>query len=245
MSILGPWVDPKIFAGAYEFSPVLNLATLAYNAELLDKSTFSQGTKINTPGVKNILLEASGFAEFGADLQDAQNFTNIGLSNIPVSLFPPSTPVVGDPAYFFQAAQAKYALGGPHGQIVPASFDAHAASGHPLARGVVLETGGTARTATFTGTGVNYGAVSATQYLYAVAHFIQAGGTSLDLIIESDDGAGFGTPVTRITFAQVTTTITAVYATRVAGAITDTWWRCKGTIAGSGPYKVAVAIGIV
>src|SRR5688572_15418998 len=103
MTILGPWVDPRILVGGFNFGPVSNLATLAYNADLLDKSTFGQTTKIHTPGLRNIALEASGFAEIGANLQDAQNFANIGLSDIAVSLWPNTTPVLSDPAYFFQA----------------------------------------------------------------------------------------------------------------------------------------------
>lgn len=204
MAILGPWTDPKIFAERFDFSGVSNLATLQYNAELLDKSTFGQTTKIHTPGLKNISLEASGFAEFAADKQDDVNFENIGSSVIPVQLYPSITPAVGDLAYFFQAAQARYNVGGPHGQMVPFSFDAHGSSGHPMPRGYILEPGTTSWANTGNGTGTsNPGAVGATQYLYAALNVFQfvGGGGTMDIVIQSDDNGGFSSPTTRITFS--------------------------------------------
>jgi len=249
MTILGPWVDPKILAGGFNFSPVLNLATLTYGADVLDKSTFGQATKIHMAGLRNIALEASGFAEIGADLQDAQNFANIGLSNIPVSIFPNSTPVLGDPAYFFQAAQAKYNLGGQHGQMLPFSFDAHGASGHPLLRGVILDPGTEYAGPAHTTSGVNIGAVSASQYLYSVVHVTQckAGGGTLNYVrFDSDDNSGFTTATQQFqTSPAVTSTPTGFYLTRVAGPITDNWWHLVIDITGgTGTYKIFAAICI-
>ena len=70
---------------------------------------------------------------------------------------------------------------------------------------------------------------------------LTAPGSTLDVIVESDDNAGFTTPTTRITFTQVTTTPIS-YLSSLAGSVTDTYWRMKWTISG-GPYYIVGAIG--
>jgi hypothetical protein len=105
--------------------------------------------------------------------------------------------------------------------------------------------GPTARTATGTGTSVQLGAVSSTQRLYVALHVFSVSGTtpSLTVAIQSDNATGFPS-------ASTVTTLTAATAigsqiTRVAGPITDDWFRVSYTISGTDPsFLFAVTAGI-
>jgi len=82
--------------------------------------------------------------------------------------------------------------------------------------------------------------------LYAGLHVTAFAGTSptLDVLIESDSGSGFGTASSRIAFTQNTGSIQSQWGS-VNGAVTDTYWRTKMTIGGSGPsFTVYVTLGI-
>ncbi len=72
---------------------------------------------------------------------------------------------------------------------------------------------------------------------------VAASGTTptLDVTIESDDGVGMGSPTTRINFAQATA-IGAQWATPVAGAIADDWWRVAYTLGGASPSFTFICI---
>jgi hypothetical protein len=91
------------------------------------------------------------------------------------------------------------------------------------------------------GTGYQLGAVAATQYLYGALHIFTAG-TTITVVLESDDNAGFSSATTRATLGPLTTT-GGTWATRVAGAITDDYYRFRVT-AITGTFSVAGSAGI-
>ena len=246
MSILGKWWDARLFIGPYNLSGDSNRIQLAQTVAMLDGSAFGNATKINIPGLGAIALDASGYwpAPSATDLKEKQFMDNVGLVTIPVTVMPTNTPVEADPCYFFQAAQATYEFGGAHGALLPFSVSAVGGqSGHPILRGYVLETGVTARSGTWNSTGSNVlGALSATQYLYAVLHvtgFVVP--TSMVVTIESATSGAFSSPTTRATFTTVTTSLTSEYLLRVAGPVTDTYWRIKAVITGTS-YTFACAL---
>ena len=247
MAIVGKWWDAKLFAGAYNVSGDSKNILLTYNADMLDGAVFGNASKVSTPGLTSIELQCAGLlpAISAADLKEKQFFDNIGLANIPVTVMPTNTPVEGSLCYFFQAAQATYQTFGPHGALMPFNLTMqNGASGHNLIRGYVLEPGTAAKTITGTGTGFEIAAVTAAQYLYAILHVTAVDTpTTLDVIIESDVDGDFTTPATVATFTQVTTALTSQYLTRVAGPVTDTFYRAKWTIAGTS-YTFACAMGI-
>lgn len=253
MSIFGKYTNARILAGAYDLSGLSNNAAISYNAAMLDITTMGMTTKANLAGIKDMQLSASGFmATPGAsDLTDQILFNAVGSStDIPVTLMPGPSRVEGERAYFFKAASAQYNVGGAHGAIAPFTLQANAGQlGYPLVQGFVLEGGETARTATNAGTGFVVGAAGATQYIYACLHVFSAvtgGGETLDVIIQSDADGNFAAgATTRFTFTQATG-ITSQYMTRLAGPITDTYYRCSYTIAGAGPsFKFGCVVGIV
>lgn len=94
---------------------------------------------------------------------------------------------------------------------------------------------------TITGTGANLGAVSSTQRLFATTHVFSAG-TTITMVVESDDNSGFSSPTTRMTLGPFTAA-GASWATPVAGPITDNWWRVRVS-AITGTFIVAVTVGI-
>ena len=101
------------------------------------------------------------------------------------------------------------------------------------------------RSATFTGSGVQLGAVStsvngATERLWAALFVTAASGTNLAVTIQSDT-VGFPSPASAATF----TTVSAVGAQflTVAGPITDDYFRVNATI-GTGSFSYCVMMGV-
>ena len=243
MAIFGAWTCPYIYVDGYKLSADMVEATLNYNADVLDATRFCDLTRVNLAGLKNVALTGRGWTNFAEYEQDAEVYANVGTANVPVSIFPTNTPVAGDPAFFFNALTAQYVPGGSVGEIMGFNFDMRGSSAYPLCRGWVLEPGTTAKDADGNGTAVEAIAVAADQYLYAVLHVTSiTGGDTIDVTIESDV-AGFGTPTVRATFAQKAA-IGSEIITRIAGPITDTWWRCVHDISVPATVTFACAMAI-
>lgn len=152
----------------------------------------------------------------------------------------PADALVGNLAYFTNALDAKYMLGGAVGEVAP--WEGSAKSTWPTVRGVVAHPPGTPRTTTGTGTGQQVGAVAAGKQFYAALHVLSVAGTgspTITVAVESDTSGAFAGPTTRLTFAAATALGGQIL--RTPGAITDTWWRPKWTISGSSPSFLFVA----
>lgn len=250
MAILGAWTCPRLYVGSYLLSALLKEMHLEYSADMLDATTFCSTTRINAAGMKSIALAVSGLlpAASAADQQQWDLFAKVGTDAVPVALLPHNVPVEGDRALFFKSVQTSFQHGGPLGQLLP--FSASFANGtgtYPLVHGYALEPGTTARIASSYSVGTNKpGAVSASQYAYAALHvWAASAGDTLNVTISSAADAAFTSPTTRFTFTQVSG-ITSQYMDRVAGAITDTYWRTTWTIAGVDPsFTFAVVLGIL
>lgn len=235
MAIYGPFTNCRLYMGKYDFTGDSREAQIDYTASLLDATVFGNTTKVNTPGVKAIALKASGFGNFAAAAEDEVAFGNVGLSNIPVILMVPATSgaaiIEMDLAYFFQAAKSQYTIGGAHGVLLPFALNAAGGqSGHPLIRGLVGEPGTTQRSAGGNGAGSNaLGAIGALQNLYAALCVTQSSGGNLVVKVQSATAGTFADATDRITFTTVTAP-GSQYAVRVAGPITDTYWRVLWTL---------------
>ena len=153
----------------------------------------------------------------------------------------------GSAAYLLKSIPLNYkALTGAVGELAMGSLSGSSSTG-PVVRGQLIHPSNVSRTTSSTGTGRQLGAVSATQSVYAALHVISASGTSptLDVIVQSDDNAGFTTPTTRLTFTQATGRTSQM--TSLAGALTDDYWRVSYTIGGTGTptFAFAVTCGIL
>jgi len=229
--------DEKIFFGGYDVSGILNSIGVDYNAELQDDTCFGDDTRSRLPGLKDISVNLAGFWD---SAEDSAFFSGIGASSPQVIGIAPNNPSEGDRAFLMRADEASYAPGATIGEMFAFNLEGQ---GHgPLVKGTLLENN-TGVTATANGTGREFAAVGAAEFMYAGLFAYAAGGTTLDVTIESDDNAGFTSATTRITFTQIGTSVAGEFLS-VAGAISDTWWRATWTVAGGGPYSFAVIAGI-
>lgn len=238
--------DVKTFLDRYDLSGDMNACALTYEAELNDDTVFGDDTRSNKGGLTVVRAEHEGLWEGGTDLVDDALFSRIGLAEAPLTIAPIGGSR-GDPAYFFRAVEAAYSPEGEVGGMLEFSVSAEGGDGQRLVDGVV-EHANAQETGSGTSSGVNLGSVGSEESVYAVLHVFANGGDgsqTLDVDIESDDGSGFPSPVTQISFSQVTTTNTAEIAS-AAGSISDTWWRVNWTIGGTGSpsFTFVVAIGI-
>lgn len=234
----------KAYLDGYNLTGHSNKVELNYSAESLDNTVFSATTKTRQAGLKNVELSLEGFWEAGDGLIDTLAAANIGQVGKIITLSPDGGDQ-GDIFFSFKNMLGDFNFGAQVGELLPFSYNGAGSDGQGLIRGTVLENA--AKTTTANGTGRQLGAVAAGQYVYAVMHILAVSGTSptLDMIIQSDDNSGFTSATSRITFAQQTA-VGSVWGTRVAGAITDDYWRCSYTIGGTNPsFTVFVGIAIL
>lgn len=204
----------------------------------------SGGWNERTGGLFSGTLGGEGFWQAGdVDMPDDSFWSNLGTATVPVTAVP-TAGTVGSVVYLTRALETKYQPGANVGQVLGWSLDAKI--NWPYARGVILHPQGTARTASGSGTGVQIGAVSATQRMYACLHVLSISGTSTPTItvkIQSSVDNTFASPTDRITFTAATAL--GGQASSVLGAVTDTWWRATWTISGTNPsFLFAVSAGV-
>jgi len=228
----------KLWLGKYDVSGQSNVVSLDYGAELLDSTTFDKATRINAGGLKTAGFGVSGFWD---TVTDTALFDNIGLIDVPFTAGMVAG-ADGELAYMLNTISAEYKVGGVIGEMLPFSVGG---KGNTLVRGNIMHNA--TRTASSTGVIRQLGAVTAAQKLHASLHVISASGAAptLDVLVQSDNLVGFGSPINRITFSQKTA-IGSQYS-MLAGAITDDWWRVSYTIGGGSPsfeFIVAIAIGL-
>ncbi len=237
--------DTRLYAGGCDLTAYSNKVDLSLSAEVLDRTTFaSDGNKEVKAGDKTADISASGFFEAGsAGVVDDAMWAEFGGGDTPWSCGP-STADVGDLAWVLRTLQTQYKLLGPEGQLAP--YEAAGKSKWPAARGVFLHASSSVRTTTGTGTAVEHVAIPAGSYGYASLHVLSISGSSTPSItvkVQSDDNSGFSSATDRITFSAATAV--GGQSGRVAGAVTDTYWRAQFAITGSSPsFLFVVAFGV-
>lgn len=231
------------WAAGYDMTTDLNKLTLNMGTEALDSTVFTNIARNRKGGLRTVESQVEGFFQAGDGLIDPTAFD--ALTDLQVVSHTP-TGLASDVAYFYQAKSLNYEAFGQVGEMVPFSLSAQGARGNGslavgAVRGRVLAAKGSISGTGAIGTAYELGAVTAGQYLYGAVHCF-AIGTSFTIVIESDSDNTFGSATTRATIGSITAT-GGTWATRAAGAITDTWWRARVTAA-SGTSTVAVLAGI-
>lgn len=237
----------RLFVGGYNMSGKLNAIALNNAPDVKENTTFGMTAKSRKKGLDVITADLEGFWEQEPD----EYFSTLGIINVPMTVAPEPTVSVDVPAYSFLSQNVEYMWGGSVGELGKFSVKAESV-GSKMIRGHILENGAAARVETGTGTILELGGISIAQYLYGTLHVIAAAaavGDTLDVIIESDSVVGFDTPIPRMTFTQVLGDVaggrTYQWATPIAGAIADTFWRAKWTIGGATPsFTFVVFMGI-
>lgn len=243
----------KMFLGGLDISCFSNQLELALEADQVESTTFcSAGSREYKQGLRRWTSTATGYGDFAA----------AGVTTSPLvpgeTIVPANhgsqfnctwafTGTEGSAAYLSDGVLAELTpIGGTVGDMGMLSamlIPSDATVGHRMVRGL-LEANRTVSSSSNTTGSNTLGAVSATQKIWGSLHVFTLSGTSptLDVVVESDDNSGFTTPTTRITFTQATTRSGQWSST--AGAITDTYWRVKWTIGGTGGPTVAFACSI-
>jgi hypothetical protein len=240
----------RIFAGGCDLTGQTNKVELGGEYETKDATTFGSVDaagelwKDVLAGLGSASVSASGFWEAGdAAKVDNDTWTQIGTGAGGPWTICPTTANAADLAYLLAAARTSYSQGGAPGDVAP--YASQAVSTWPLARGKVLNAPGTARTATGTGTIVQVGAVPAGKSMYVSLHVVSATGTtpSITVAVQSAALVGFGSPTTRLTFTAATAPGGQIL--RVAGPITDAFWRVSYTVSGTTPsFLLLAAAGV-
>ncbi len=235
----------RLFAGGADFTSRSNKVELAVDFEAKDATNFgSAGWKEVMGGLASTALVGEGQWEAG-DVGKVDDRLWAALGTVAGFTVCPDAAAVGDLAWLTQALQAKYALGGQVGDIAP--WNAAFAGAWPLARGKVLHPPATARTVTGNGTAVEIAATAADQHVYATLHVLSVAGTdtpTLTVEVKSDVDALFnGSETSRITFSAATALGGQIQ--RLAGPVTDTFYRVTHTISGTNPsFLYLCALGV-
>ena len=233
--------DGKVFSGGYDLSSHITSVNLDITAEELDATTInSGGFKSKLGGIKDSTLQLDGFYEAGANKPDALLGASVG-NELLVTTVPDAG--VGNTAYFMKSRLFSYQMFGSVGEIAPFTIS-KSQSDDEVVQGKIEIDG--ALTASGNSTGVQLGAVGATEKVYVAIHCTAVSGTSTPTVtfkLQSDDNSSFTSPTDRITFTGITA-IGADYQS-AAGAITDTYYRLNYTISGTNPsFSIHATIGI-
>lgn len=231
------------FSG-YDMTGDLNSTALALSYDALEDTAFGDVARSRVAGLEDCQLSEAGFWQAGTVAVDPTAFAALGgvsqvASNSPDGLD-------SSVAYFYRAREFNYQTFGKIGELMPFSLTAQSARGTGLAsvaavRGRVMKGKGTVSATGATGTPFQLGAVASGQFLYGAFHEFTVG-TTVTAVLESNVDNTFGSPTTRITFGPITT-VGGVWGARVAGAITDTWYRLRVT-AITGTHTIACVAGI-
>lgn len=232
--------DAKIFIAGHNLSGQMSATALDYAADMKDATTFGATTRTRAGGLKSVVGSHQGLWDSSATTAvDPVLFARVGTEDVPVVIGPSGS--VGDIAYMMRAVHAEYTVGGQVGELLPFSVSMEGSGGQPLVRGKMFHN--TSATGNVTGTAIQLGAVSATQYVYAVLHVFSGSG---DFIAKVDSAAdeAFTVSTNRFTFAQVgtATAVASEWIRRDSGAVTDTWWRVTATNPATRNFAVAVGI---
>lgn len=235
------FTDGKLFLGGYDFSSHTNAVTLDVTVDEQEVTTLqSGGFKERIGGLKDSSISIDGFFEAGSEKPDALLGANVG-NEIICTIVPDAG--VGNTAYFLKSKLFSYTILGAIGEVAPFSLS-KANSTDKVVRGTIEIDSDI--TATGSSTGIQLGAVSSTESIYAAIHCTGVSGTStptITFVLESDDNASFTSATTRATFTDITAIASEIK--KVSGAITDDYWRLSYTVSGTTPsFSIHATIGI-
>ena len=233
----------KLWIRGYDFSGDMNSMSLEYGAELQDDTVFGDDTRSRKGGLKTVAFSHAGFWNAdGTDEPDDILFARVGLGS-DVMTVAPETGAAGEAAYILNAITGEYNVGAAVGEML--GFTVTGESQSNLVRGTIIHNA--SQTSTGSGSEYEVGAVASGEYLYAALHVLSVSGTDPTLTVKvQSDATGFASATDRITFTEATA-VGAQWATPVAGAIADDFWRVNYTVGGTDTptFEFVVTIGIL
>lgn len=233
------------YVDGYDMTADSNQTTLSIVKDPLDSTTFSIGrtSRSRKAGLEDVQSSVNGYADYASSAVDPQVFANFATRHV-VTQTPAG--VEAERAYFYQCLDLDYQQFGQVGELAPFSLSMQGTRGAgTLSAGAIAgylgKAKGTVSATGALGTFKQLGAVSATQFLYGIFHVFVAA-TTITVVLESDDNSGFSSATTRATIGPLTA-VGGTWITRVAGPITDDFYRLRVT-AITGTFTVAGAFGI-
>lgn len=233
------------FSG-YDMTGDLNSTTLAMSYDALEDTAFGDQGRSRVAGLEDVQLSEAGFWQSATAVAiDPVAFNSLSGTSQVVSNSPDG--LDSSVAYLYRVKSFNYQpFSNKVGEIVGFTLSAQGVRGAGLAsvgavRGRVMKGKGTVSATGATGTAFQLGAVASGQFLYGAFHEY-AVGTTITAVLESAPDNTFGAATTRITFGPITT-VGGTWGARVAGAITDTWYRLRVT-AITGTHTIACTAGI-
>lgn len=226
-----------LWLGSYALSDFAPSGALDYGADAVDDTVLADTTRSSAGGLKTVGFSIDSYADFGSSGPDGELFSNVA-TNVPLT-FGSVDGTAQETAFLMNALQVTASpVAGTVGDMAMNNVTGNAASG--LIRGTLEFNSSTASSGN--STGIQEGAVASGQRIYANLHVTAAAGSTLDVVIQSDNAGGFGSPTNVITFSQATG-IGSQHLS-AAGPVTDDYWRVNYTITG-GSFTFAVAFGIL
>jgi hypothetical protein len=234
--------SPNIFVGTFDLTGDCNMIDGKILRNDLDVTTFgSGGWHTRIAGLADVDLNLEGFTNLGAANSETYLFSILGVPNQVVTIGEIDG-TTGTDALLFRSIELGHEqalkVGDAAGFKVPLKGSSVAVNG-TMVWGKSTQTASTS-----SGSYLNLGAVSSTQYLYGTQHVFSFAGTSLTTVIKSaTNSSGLGA-TTRLTFTAQSGTA-AEFAARVPGPVTDTFWGASTTIVGAtASITFAVGMGI-
>lgn len=242
------FLDCRAYVSGCDLSGYSNKIEVGQTIEEKVTTNFrSGGARELLGGLAEVELDGEGQFEEGDASKPGDSFWANRRVIEPWSIAPDgqSDLSAGTLMYLANALRTDMKLLGAVGEVSP--WTGSGKGNQALVRGRCLHPSGVARTATGTGTIVDYLAgPTAGQYVLANLHVLSVAGTSsptLTVAIQSATTVGFGSPTTRGTF----TAATAVggQTMKIAAPGTDRWWRVSYTITGTTPsFLFMTSLGI-
>ncbi len=237
----------QLYVDGFDYTGHSNSVEVSVDVDDQDLTVFgTNGWKARAGGLKDCSAKADVFWESdtaGLDTGvDPELFGKLGVVGFPVTITPTSTET--DTAYIFQGGSFAHSLLGDVGDLSMTSLEIQSSNTQGLIRGQLAKVRGnvSATGAIGPALGCNLGLLGATKFLYATFHVFTAG-TTITVVIESDDNSAFTSAVTRATIGPITTR-TGTYLTRVAGPVAlDTFWRFRVS-AITGTFNVGGVLAI-
>lgn len=202
----------------------------------------SGGFEQYTPGLaQSASLGVEGYADYTDSDAIGNQLTHADIGAVKVmSVMPIGTATAGDPAIFHRGYLNALTI--PTGSVGNAAM----LSANVTAAGAYVVDGKVAvplasRSGNLTGSVLAMTGPTAGRRLYAALHVTAATGTNLAVTVASDNGVGFSSPTTRITFS--TTSAVGVQWSSVAGDLSaETHWRVSATATGAFTYAVLIGV---
>ena len=227
-----------LFWGGYSLASSFNAVGLTASSSMQDDTVYGDTFVSSAAGLSSVALEGEGFWQSATD---SALFSYLGTSDTVVTVMPQEQSI-GSAALFTKLTTSEYnpIAGGTVGEMLSFRLSGESTN-EKLHTGEVLVAPAT-YAATAASSANNLGAASSTQTIYSALHVyeVNSAGT-LDCVIQSDDASGFSSPTTRITHTQFSAIGSEIKS--LAGAVTDTYWRCSFTISGSFDFTISLAIG--